>query len=79
MVGNRLPPRACLGACGLSSDEQTLLAAFVADKAVYECVYEARNRPGWVSIPIAALVQVVEQTVVSAVGTGQPAESEAGR
>ena len=63
----------------LDADEQTLLAAFVADKAVYECVYEARNRPGWVSIPIAALVQVVEQTVGSTMGTGQPAESEAGR
>jgi maltokinase len=41
----------------LSGDEQTLLAAYVADKAVYECVYEARNRPSWVSIPLAALTQ----------------------
>jgi maltokinase len=32
-----------------------LLAAYVADKAVYECVYEARNRPTWLSIPMAAL------------------------
>jgi maltokinase len=39
----------------LSGDEQTLLAAYVADKAVYECVYEARNRPAWLSIPMAAL------------------------
>jgi maltokinase len=39
----------------LTGDEQTLLAAYVADKAVYECVYEARNRPSWVSIPMAAL------------------------
>ncbi len=42
----------------LSEDEQTLLAAYVADKAVYECVYEARNRPTWLSIPIAALSQL---------------------
>jgi len=43
----------------LSADEQTLLAAYVADKAVYECVYEARNRPRWLSIPMAALSQPV--------------------
>jgi maltokinase len=39
----------------LTSDEHTLLAAYVADKAVYECVYEARNRPSWLPIPMAAL------------------------
>jgi maltokinase len=39
----------------LTGDEQTLLTAYVADKAVYECVYEARNRPTWLSIPMAAL------------------------
>jgi maltokinase len=39
----------------LSGDEQALLAAYVADKAVYECVYEARNRPTWLPIPMAAL------------------------
>jgi maltokinase len=48
----------------LTADEQTLLAAYVADKAVYECVYEARNRPTWLSIPMAALSQP----------TGQPTE-----
>jgi maltokinase len=44
----------------LTGDEQTLLAAYVADKAVYECVYEARNRPTWLSIPMAALSQAPE-------------------
>jgi maltokinase len=46
----------------LTGDEQTLLAAYIADKAVYECVYEARNRPTWLSIPIAALSQIPGQT-----------------
>ncbi len=40
---------------GVDPDADTLLAAYLADKIVYEAVYEARNRPGWVSIPLAAL------------------------
>ena len=39
----------------LDPDATTLLEAYVADKVVYEAVYEARNRPGWLSIPLAAL------------------------
>jgi maltokinase len=42
----------------LTRDEQSLLAAYIADKTVYECVYEARNRPTWLSIPMAALSQI---------------------
>lgn len=42
----------------LTDDQRTLLDAYVADKAVYECVYEIRNRPAWVTIPLAALAQI---------------------
>lgn len=36
------------------------LRAFEADKAVYEAVYEARNRPAWQAIPLNSLTQLVD-------------------
>ncbi|PPF16269.1 maltokinase N-terminal cap-like domain-containing protein [Rathayibacter rathayi] len=34
---------------------RAVLDAFELDKAVYEAIYEARNRPEWLSIPVAAV------------------------
>ncbi|WP_420175315.1 phosphotransferase [Luteococcus sp. OSA5] len=38
--------------------DRAVLAAYEADKAIYEVVYETRNRPDWVEIPLAALAAI---------------------
>ncbi|WP_245921138.1 maltokinase N-terminal cap-like domain-containing protein [Brachybacterium timonense] len=43
----------------------TLLAAFEADKAVYEALYEASNRPDWLPIPLGALQRISEAAEVA--------------
>ena len=44
----------------LTPADRALIRAFEADKAVYEVLYEARNRPSWIGIPLNALQRLLE-------------------
>jgi maltokinase len=43
----------------LEPAEAATLRAYEADKAVYEVIYEVRNRPDWVDIPLAAVAALI--------------------
>lgn len=55
-------------------DRSALLAAFELDKAMYEVVYEVRNRPSWVDIPLAAIERLAASFATTA--AAQPAPME---
>ena len=43
-------------------ENRAIVDAFEVDKALYETVYEARNRPSWLQIPVAALRRLSTRT-----------------
>ncbi len=48
----------CEGYCGGQDLPSGILPPYLVDKAVYEVVYETRNRPTWVGIPLGAVAQL---------------------
>jgi predicted trehalose synthase len=73
------PVLVCLGQRGLAIVErasfwpgsqeefQVLFDAHLLEKAVYEIRYELNNRPGWVKIPIRAVLEILETTTRKAI------------
>ncbi|WP_448852235.1 maltokinase N-terminal cap-like domain-containing protein [Corynebacterium sp. 335C] len=55
--------------------QAALLDAFVLDKAIYECLYEAQNRPGWLQLPLAAVERLLSDDAEPEAPEAGPADS----
>ena len=51
------PGGADAGRAARGADEAGLLDLFLIEKAAYEVVYEAANRPGWIDVPLHGLAR----------------------
>jgi maltose alpha-D-glucosyltransferase / alpha-amylase len=56
--------RGHLGDCGIwpgsEVDSGRLVELFLLEKACYELAYEAANRPGWLGIPLAGIMALLD-------------------
>jgi maltokinase len=58
----------------LDPQQAAAIRAYEADKAVYEVIYEVRNRPDWVSIPLAAVATLAQTAFASGKTPPEPTD-----